>query len=74
MITITLSTSIPIIAAASRSYDVARIALPSLVRPTKRVSAIMSANADTMTMIRISEIRRGPASMPVVGLTSSGVW
>ena len=35
--TITRSTSMPIIAAASRSNDVARIALPSCVRCTKSV-------------------------------------
>ena len=53
--TITRSTSIPIIAAASRSYDVARIALPSAVRFTSSVSATINTTAETMTMIRTRE-------------------
>ena len=46
--TITRSTSIPIIDAASRSYAVARIALPSRVRATSSVRPTISANADTI--------------------------
>ena len=62
--TITRSTSIPIIAAASRSYAVARIAFPSVVRPTSSVSAIISENAATTTRIRVVEIRTPATSMP----------
>ena len=67
VVTMTLSTSIPIIAAASRSYDVALIALPSFVRPTSRVNTIMSANADAMTMIRSARSAAGPRRFPSTG-------
>ena len=43
---ITRSTSMPIIDAASRSNDVARIALPIFVRATSSVSPIISAIAE----------------------------
>ena len=49
--TITRSMSIPIIAAASRSNEVARIALPVRVLLTRNQSTIISANAETMMMI-----------------------
>ena len=48
---ITRSTSIPIIEAASRSNDVARIALPTVVRRTSSVSATMSTTAAAITRI-----------------------
>ena len=48
--------SMPIIAAASRSYEVARIALPSRVRVTSSQRRIIITNAATMVMIRISGI------------------
>ena len=41
--------SMPIIAAAVRSWAVARMALPSRVRWTKRVSPIINGTAITMT-------------------------
>ena len=63
--TMTRSTSIPIIAAASRSKAVARIALPSRVRATSSVSATISAIAVRITMIRTSEMFSGPQWMPV---------
>ena len=47
--TITRSTSMPIIAAASRSNEVARIALPVCVRCTNSVSTIISTIAPTTT-------------------------
>ena len=58
--TITRSTSMPIIAAASRSYAVARIAFPTRVYDTKTVSAAINATVVTMTMIRISEMFSAP--------------
>ncbi len=47
VITITRSTSMPIIDAASRSYEVARIALPICVLFTSSVSAIIRTNAES---------------------------
>ena len=46
MNTITRSMSIPIIAAASRSKEVARIAFPVRVRLTRNQSTIISTNAE----------------------------
>jgi hypothetical protein len=40
----------PIIAAASRSYDVARIALPTVVRATTKVRTTMSSAAPITVM------------------------
>ena len=59
--TITRSTSMPIIAAASRSCEVARIARPIWCTPTRSVNAIISASAEPMTKIRIGEMLSGPA-------------
>ena len=47
---ITRSVSMPIIDAASRSYDVARIALPTRVRATRKVSRIISATVIATTI------------------------
>ena len=63
--TITRSTSIPCIAAASRSKAVARIALPSRVLETSSVRAIISAAEVRITMIRTTEMLSGPQWMPV---------
>ncbi len=63
--TITLSMSIPIIAAASRSYEVARIALPIRVRVTSSQSRIIITKAETIVMIRISGTRTLPMSKPL---------
>ena len=63
--TITLSMSMPIIAAASRSNDVARIALPMRVRVTSSQSRIIITNAATIVMIRISGTRTLPMSKPL---------
>ena len=52
--TITLSMSIPIIDAASRSNDVARIALPVRVLLTRNQSTSIRTNAETIVMIRSS--------------------
>ena len=60
--TITRSMSMPIIAAASRSNDVARIALPVRVRVTSIQSRTMSTNAETIVMIRIS----GMCTLPML--------
>ena len=60
----TRSTFTPIIAAASRSNDVARIALPSCVRATNSVSTIMSATAAATTRIRIFQMKTPPMWMP----------
>jgi len=46
---ITRSTSIPIIDAASRSNDVARIALPIFVRATNSVRATIKSRAATIS-------------------------
>ena len=62
--TITRSMSMPIIAAASRSYDVARIAFPVRVLLTRNQSTAMSTNAETMMMSRTSEIRTPPMWKP----------
>ena len=61
---ITRSTSMPIIAAASRSNDVARIAFPSCVRATNSVSATISATAEATTRIRIFQMKTSPMWMP----------
>ena len=59
--TITRSMSMPIIAAASRSNEVARIALPSRVRETRsRSAATIRTNAPTMTMICADDATRTP--------------
>ena len=47
---ITRSGSIPIIAAASRSKETARIAFPSRVHCTSPIRASIRMNAPTMTM------------------------
>ena len=53
---ITRSTSIPIIAAASRSNDVARIAFPTLVRATIKVRTIISAiEPDTVRICGVAK-------------------
>ena len=65
VITITRSTSMPIIAAASRSYEVARIALPICVLFTSSVSAIIRTNAEEMITIRSSEMCSGPQVIPL---------
>ena len=57
--------SIPIIAAASRSNEVARIALPTLVLVTSNQSMIIITKAETIVMIRISGIRTLPMSKPL---------
>ena len=58
------SMSIPIIAAASRSNDVARIALPVRVRLTRNHSTIISTNAETIVMMRSNGTRTLPMSTP----------
>ena len=58
--------SIPIIAAASRSNDVARIALPVRVLVTSSQSTIMSAKAERIVMIAISGMCTLPISKPLV--------
>ena len=63
---ITRLTSMPIISAACRSYEVARIALPSWVRETKYVSAIISTIVPTMTMICARARWTPPGSMIAV--------
>ena len=62
--TITRSMSMPIIAAASRSNDVARIALPVRVRVTSSQSTTISTKAETIVMIRISGTCTLPMSKP----------
>ena len=57
--------SMPIIAAASRSCEVACIAFPVLVRVTSIQSSAMSTNAETMMMIRRSGTRTLPMSKPL---------
>ena len=64
--TITRSMLMPIIAAASRSNDVARIALPVRVRVTSIQSTTISANAERMVMIRISGMWTFPMSKPLM--------
>ena len=64
--TITRSTSIPIIAAASRSKAVARIALPSRVlRDKQRQQRSSAPPTSAITMIRTREMLSGPQWMPV---------
>ena len=59
--TMTRSTSIPCIAAASRSNAVARIAFPRRVRATSSVSASISPNEVRMTPIRTRrDVERAP--------------
>ena len=65
-IMIVRSTSTPIISAASRSYETARIDRPSFDRPTHNVSITMTATVVTITMIRISDTFSGPTWMPLV--------
>ena len=62
--TITRSMSIPIIAAASRSNDVARIALPVRVLLTRNQSTPQSKKAALMMMIRTSETLTVPMWKP----------
>ena len=57
--------SIPIIAAASRSYEVACIALPVLVRVASTHRSAISTNAATMMMIRSRGTRTLPMSNPL---------
>ena len=57
--------SIPIIAAASRSCEVACIALPVLVLVTRIQSSAISTKAETMMMIRRSGTRTLPMSNPL---------
>ena len=64
MNTITRSMSMPIIAAASRSNDVARIALPVRVRLTRNQRITISTNAETIVMIRSSGTCTLPMSKP----------
>ena len=63
--TITRSMSMPIIAAASRSYEVARIALPVRVLLTRNHSTTISTNAETIVMIRSSGTCTLPMSKPL---------
>ena len=50
------------------------MALPSFVRAHEAGSAaIIRMTVEAITRILTREIRRGPASMPVVGLISFGV-
>ena len=58
--TITLSTSIPIIAAASRSKAVARIAFPSFVRVTSSQRPTIIASAAPKTTTRRIHTLSGP--------------
>ena len=63
--TITRSTSMPIIEAASRSCEVARIALPMRVLVTSSHSTIISANAERTITIRSSGTRTLPMLKPL---------
>ncbi len=63
--TITRSMSIPIIAAASRSNEVARIAFPVRVRLTRNQSISISTNAETTVMIRSSGTCTSPMLNPL---------
>ena len=63
--TITRSMSMPIIAAASRSCDVACIALPVLVRVASTQRSAIRTKAATMMMIRSSGTRTLPTSNPL---------
>jgi hypothetical protein len=62
--TITRSMSIPIMAAASRSYEVACIALPVFVLVTSTQSTAIRTNALEMITIRSSGTRTLPTSNP----------
>ena len=67
MTTITRSTSIPIIDAASRSNEVARMAFPVRVCATNTVSTILSPSADRIVRIRGIETFSGPSWIPLIG-------
>ena len=71
--TITWSTSIPIIAAASRSNAVARIALPSFVRVTSSQRPAIITKADAITMMRMIQTLSGPQLIPTSTSTRSKV-
>ena len=63
---ITRFTSMPIISAACRSNDTARIARPSCVRDTNHVSATISTSAPTITMIWASATWTPPGRLKPV--------
>ena len=63
--TITRSMSMPIIAAASRSNEVARIALPVRVRFTRNQRRIIRTKAETIVMIRSRGTRTSPMLKPL---------
>ena len=60
---ITRSTSIPIIEAASRSNDVARIALPIFVRATSSVSPTINPIAETIVSICGTDRKTSPIAV-----------
>ena len=62
--TITRSMSMPIIAAASRSNDVARMALPVRVRVTRIQSTTIRTKAETIVMMRMSGMWTLPIEKP----------
>ena len=63
----------PIIAAASRSKAVARIAFPSFDRVTSSQSPAIMASADPMTTSRMIQTVSGPHEIPTSGSTRSKV-
>ena len=63
-------TSSPIIWAASGSYDVARIALPSLLRRMKIVRPIITLKLTPITSSRMTLTLSTPSWMPLRTLTS----
>ena len=71
--TITRSTSMPIIAAASRSKAVARIAFPSFVRVTSSQRPTIIASAAAMTTSRMIQTFSGPQLIPTSTSTRSKV-
>ena len=73
VVTITRSTSTPIISAASRSKAVARIAFPRRVRVTSSQRPSIIANAAAMTKIRITHTVSGPQSIPTSTSTRKSV-
>jgi hypothetical protein len=67
----TRSTSIPIIEAASRSNEVARIAFPNLVRATTYARAIIRPSAQTTARSWGVEIRNWPSEWPLKPIRSN---